>query len=210
VNFTILGFPAVVLILLTASTLLVSRKWRLSILALCVQYVGVFALVAMQGHLQVALAKLVAGWIAGAVLGLAMAGSKEPSNVLTVKSEGESGTAPTAIPSGWLFRLLAVGIVGLAVSSIVTPLVGWAPGLQFEQAWGALLLIGLGFLHLGLTTQPLNVGLGLLTVLSGFEILYSAVEISVLVTGLLASVNLGLALVGAYLLLAPSLEEEEA
>jgi hypothetical protein len=50
--------------------------------------------------------------------------------------------------------------------------------------------------------------LGLLTVLSGFEILYSAVEVSALVTGLLAGVNLGLALVGAYLLLAPTLEEE--
>jgi hypothetical protein len=64
-------------------------------------------------------------------------------------------------------------------------------------------------LHLGLTAQPLRVVLGLLTVLSGFEILYAAVESATLVAGLLAAVNLGLALVGAYLLVAPGLERVE-
>jgi hypothetical protein len=49
--------------------------------------------------------------------------------------------------------------------------------------------------------------LGLLTVLSGFEILYAAVESSILITGLLAAVTLGLAVVGAYLLTAPTMEE---
>ena len=65
---------------------------------------------------------------------------------------------------------------------------------------GAMLLIGMGLLHLGVTTRPLRVLLGLLTTLSGFELLYAAVENSVLVAGLLALVTLGLALVGAYLL----------
>jgi hypothetical protein len=72
-----------------------------------------------------------------------------------------------------------------------------------------LILIGIGLLHLGLTAQPLRVVLGLLTVLSGFEILYAAVETATLVAGLLAGVNLGLALVGSYLLTSPSLEGDE-
>ncbi len=55
-------------------------------------------------------------------------------------------------------------------------------------------------LQLGFTSQSLNVALGLLTVLAGFEILYAAVEISALVAGLLAGVNLGIALIGAYLI----------
>jgi hypothetical protein len=42
--------------------------------------------------------------------------------------------------------------------------------------------------------------IGLLTVLAGFEILYAAVESSILVTALLAVVNLGLALAGAFFL----------
>jgi hypothetical protein len=59
---------------------------------------------------------------------------------------------------------------------------------------------------LSLTSDPLRVIIGLLTSLSGFEIIYAAVETSTLVTGLLAGVNLGLALVGAYLLIAPTME----
>jgi len=67
----------------------------------------------------------------------------------------------------------------------------------------------LGLLHLGLTSSALRVTLGLLTVLAGFEILYAAVETSVLVAGLLAAVSLGLALAGAYLLVVPSLKVAE-
>jgi hypothetical protein len=42
--------------------------------------------------------------------------------------------------------------------------------------------------------------LGLLTILSGFEVFYSAVEGSILVAGMLSVVTLGLGLVGAFLL----------
>jgi hypothetical protein len=51
--------------------------------------------------------------------------------------------------------------------------------------------------------------LGLLTVVTGFEVLYAAVEASILVAGMLSVVILGLALVGAYLLNA-ALPEESA
>ena len=79
----------------------------------------------------------------------------------------------------------------------------------FAVTSGSLLLIGMGLLHLGISASVLRVIMGLLTTLSGFEILYSAVEGSVLVAALLAVVNLGLALVGAYLLIASSAEEAE-
>jgi hypothetical protein len=71
-----------------------------------------------------------------------------------------------------------------------------------------LLLIGMGLLHLGITDYNLRVVIGLMTVLSGFEILYSAVEGSILVAALLAVVNLGLALVGAYLMTAENAPQE--
>lgn len=52
--------------------------------------------------------------------------------------------------------------------------------------------------------------MGLLTTISGFELMYAAVENSVLVAGLLAVVTLGLALVGAYLFDTMSEWEEAA
>lgn len=65
----------------------------------------------------------------------------------------------------------------------------------------------MGLLQLSLTSNPLRVIIGILTSLSGFEILYAAIETSTLVTGLLAVVTLGLALVGAYLLITPTMEK---
>jgi hypothetical protein len=57
----------------------------------------------------------------------------------------------------------------------------------------------MGLLHLGLTVHPLRITLGLLITLAGFEILYASLENSILVTGLLAVITLGLALTGSYL-----------
>jgi hypothetical protein len=65
----------------------------------------------------------------------------------------------------------------------------------------------MGLLHLGVTNHILRVTIGLMTALSGFEILYATVENSVLVAGLLAIINLGLALAGSYLLIASNAEE---
>jgi len=64
--------------------------------------------------------------------------------------------------------------------------------------WGGLILVVMGLLQLGMTTQPGSVIVGILTVLCGFDILYSSVETSVLVVGLLALTTLGLALSGSY------------
>jgi hypothetical protein len=67
----------------------------------------------------------------------------------------------------------------------------------------------MGLLHLGVTDHILRVTIGLMTVLSGFEILYATVEGSILVAALLAGINLGLALVGSYLLIASNSQVEE-
>jgi hypothetical protein len=72
----------------------------------------------------------------------------------------------------------------------------------FAVTTGSLLLIGMGLLHLGITAHILRMTIGLMTILSGFEIIYSAVEGSILVAALLAVITLGLALVGSYLLIA--------
>ena len=189
---------ALALATLTALTLLISRDWRWSIASLAVQYIAVFVLVSTAWPLEMAIAKMVAGWMAGAILGMATASAPE-----TWQSQ------ELARPSGRLFRLLAAGTFFIVLFNLVPRAAAWAPGLQPVALWGGFILVGMGLLHLGLTGQPLRVALGLLTALAGFEILYAAVESSALVAGLLASVNLGIALAGAYLLVVPGIEERE-
>jgi hypothetical protein len=103
--------------------------------------------------------------------------------------------------------LFAAGIVVLIVT-VVTPGVDTIMAdAGFPVTAASLILIGMGLLHLGVTARILRVTIGLMTVLSGFEILYSAVEGSVLVAALLAVINLGLARAGSYLLIASNTEE---
>ncbi|RPI32176.1 MAG: hypothetical protein EHM70_09610 [Chloroflexota bacterium] len=194
------AFPAVIWVFLTSVSLLISQNWRWIVLILALQYMGVFVLTGIHWPLEMAVVKLVAGWMATIVLGIATG----EATILQPQSWRE---AEYSWPSSRLFRLLAAGLVSLAVFSVAPKVVAWMPGVSLAQAAGGLILLGMGLLHLGLTAQPLRAAAGLLTALSGFEILYAAVESSALVAGLLAAVNLGLALVGAYLLLAPNLEE---
>lgn len=158
---------------------------------------------------QMVLAKVIAGWMTVAVLWTAqinLLGSNDREN------EQESGIGNTlGRPhfSGRIFQLFAAGIVGMVVISVAPAIRQWLPQLSDEQILGSLILIGIGLLQLGLTSEPFWVILGLLTVLSGFEIIYAGVEISALVQGLLAGVNLGLGLVGAYIILSPTMEPAE-
>jgi hypothetical protein len=194
--FDQLAFLGVVLISITSLVLLVIKDWRVSITALAIQYLGVFELVGLSWPLELAAVKLVAGWMAGAVLGVALLGVTDKTH----KNE-------RIVFGSVLFRLLTASLVGLVSFSVAPQLEASIPGIRYEQVLGGIILIGMGLLQLGLTALPLRIVLGLLTVFSGFEILYAVVETSTLVSGLLAGVSLGLALVGAYLMTVPTLED---
>jgi hypothetical protein len=185
----------VVLLILTAVGLLVSREWRWSIALLAGQYFAAFWLVFQHWPLTMAAAKLVTGWMAATVLGMTQINLKQYQS-------GE-----TSWPQGRTFRLFAAGLVLLAVFAVSRSVTGWLPGANLPVVSGSLILISLGLLHLGMTANPLRVTLGLLTVLLGFETLYAAVENSILVAGLLSAVTLGLALAGCYLMALTSAED---
>jgi hypothetical protein len=61
----------------------------------------------------------------------------------------------------------------------------------------------------GLSGSNFRSVVGLLCLLSGFEILYAAVEASLLVAALLGVLNLGVGLAGSYLLQTPGTEQLE-
>jgi hypothetical protein len=189
-------FSALILLVVTSTGLLISQRWRMSLAMLALQYLGVFVLVLQSWPIEMAIVKLLAGWISTAVIGLM---------ILSVRSEFETDEI---WPAGRLFRLLMVLLVILTVWSITPSVNNLLPGMLTEQIMGGLLLISMGLLHLSLISQPLRVIIALFTILGGFEIIYAANEESILVAGILAGINLALALVGSYLLAAPSLEGE--
>ncbi len=207
--FQALAFPAVVILALTSLTLLISEDWRASLIALVIQDFAVFVLVALNWPLERAGAKLVAGCISAMVIWMAVVSlpAARSDNQGEEPASRETRMPGAHLRSGRVFRLFTAILVGLTVISLGPQLLDWMRGVRLEQAWGALTLIGMGLLQLGFTSRPFRTVMGLLTALAGFEILYAVVENSTLVAGLLAAVNLGLALIGAYLLVAPQMDE---
>jgi len=188
-----LSWIPLVLLIISSLTLLISQSWRWSIIALAVLYLGMFWMITWQWSLGLAAVKLVTGWMAGAVLGVS-----QPGNAL------EETSLPRLPGRG--FKVVTASLVWALAFAVAPSIQNFFPGGR-NFVMGAIILIGMGLLQLGMSHRPLRVILGLFTVLSGFELLYASVENSVLVAGLISGVNLGLALAGAYLLVNP--EEEE-
>jgi hypothetical protein len=204
-EYAIVPTLGVILLAISAVVLFVSEDWRLNIIMLGMLYLGVFLLVSLSWPAALSLTKLLAGWIAGAVLVLAYYATPELR-----QEAGKPVSASSAAGSSWAgrsFYLMAAVLVGLVVVSQANYIMEWLPDLSLEQAWGGLLLIGIGLLKLGFTSRPLPGTLGLLAALAGFEILYATVETSTLIAGLFAGITLGLSLCGAYLLVVPYMEE---
>src|SRR6185436_6503696 len=180
---------AVILITITSVGLLLARDWRWLIIFLAAQYFGMLILILQHWPMGMASVKVVAGWMSSAILGMTRSGL--PREDRTERHD--------ILPRGRLFRLFASGIVVLIVATATPRVDAVMADAGFAVTTGALLLVGMGLLHLGVTDHIRRVTIGLMTVLAGFEILYATVEGSILVAALLAVINLGLALVGAYL-----------
>lgn len=190
----IVSWAAVGLALAASATILINRDWRILLGSLAIQYLAVFWLVTR--HLPIAMAsvKLIAGWMSVAILGM----TRLSHEAL------DQGEQDRFFPRGAVFRILLIGIVILIAIGGTPRIESATPGMGLPVLAAGLLLIGAGIAHLGVTSDILRVIIGLLTMLSGFEIIYAAVESAILVTGLLAVVTLGLGVIGAYLQIAGS------
>jgi hypothetical protein len=164
---------------------------RLALGLLMIQYAAVTVLAAQFIPLTIVAVKLAGGLIACSILGVTLA--RLPST-----AESQEGGI---IPAARSFRLISVLFVGVAGWGLSRD--RWMGTLTLEPnaGLGSALLMTLGLLQLGTSDSPFRVGLGILTVLSGFEIAYASVEPSLAVLALLAMVHIGISLTVSYLVL---------
>jgi len=176
-----------ILISIASLFLLLQINWRWSIIALSLQYVAIFWLVLSIWPTGLAAVKLVSGWMAGAVLGASI--SIEENSKISFLSQ---------FPE-MRFRLILGFLVIVFVNLSISSISSWLPIPEHLLVGGGI-LIGMGLMQIGLSKEPLRTVLGLLTILSGFEVYYAYIERSVMVAGFLAIITLGLALIGSYLM----------
>lgn len=167
--------------------LFLNISWRWNILALSIQYVGVFWLVLTLWPTGLAAVKLVSGWMSGAIIGSSASEKIINREEIHFSSKEEIR-----------FKAVLWFVVLMIVLAIIPKISDWLP-LSSNILTGSLLLIGIGLLQLSIANEPYRIIFGLLTVLSGFEIIYAGLESSVLVAGVLSIITLGISFIGVFI-----------
>jgi len=110
-------------------------------------------------------------------------------------------------PPGRVFRLLlTLLLLVVSVSLAQTYPIDLLSNLQSISVYW---LLSVGVVLLILSENPLKVGQGLLTIFMGFELWYTVLESSLLMVGLLGTLNLLLAVAVGYLGIIRGVQMEE-
>jgi hypothetical protein len=194
------GSAALAVLVIAGSLLVIGGDWRLGLMALAVEYLAAAVLIAPLVLSEVVAVKLLAGLIVAAILALTtwQLDFGRPQD-----GGGSAWRRRFKLPTGFAFRAMATLMVAVAVTYVASQPGLTLPGLEKFPSinTGACLLMALGLLNLGLTEEPINAGMALLTVLIGFELFYAALEPALAVVALLAAVQLGIAVAVSYLAL---------
>ncbi len=201
-TFESLSFPVIIIFVCTTLVMLLSLDWRASLIALGFQYAGVFVLVGNTWPLEMALIKLATGIIVCSLLAIELVKVPDDQSPL-FKVQGEPLT-----PSDRIFRVFLAIIFGLAVYSLAPNAAKWILNASYYQILASLYLCGMGILILGITNRPFLVVVGLLTFLSGFEIIFATLETSPLIAGFFSFLSFGIALLGTYILASQKIKVE--
>ena len=220
---TLSSIPALAVLvgLLAAASLLVMLvNWRLLILALGVQYLLVGLMLTRVVPLELAAVKALVGVMICPVLFITArrvrwgqidlpdtATDQAPTDTLAPEQPAPK-PAPRRSLIGWLIspglplRLMAALLTAvLAVSlALRNPLSVTGDALVSRDITiGTFALLLLGLLNVLLNENPLKVGIGLLSLLAGFEMFYTSVEPTLTIVGLLGLTNLIIGLAISYL-----------
>jgi hypothetical protein len=191
-----------------AALIVLVADWRIALFALLAQYLLTALMLAGMVPPSIALVRIISGAFAAAILYFTF--RRAADNYRQALREAEDDAARRVVERlyqvqvfvvGLSFRifalaLIAVGIIGVASSM---SFLGLSADIMFSGLW----LIATGMLVAILSRDVLRLGLGILLFTSGFVILETATESSLLLYGLLNISDLLLALVIANLAALP-------
>jgi hypothetical protein len=197
-------------LLIVAALLVILVNWRLLIVALALQYVLVGLMLTRVVPIELAAVKALVGIMICPVLFIT---ARRVQWGRPEKETDEDGVVAQRLQHHW-WQILSAGwpvrvIVAVLALAISTSLAARSPlsivtdvSLSRDLTTGAFSVMLLGLINAALAENPLKVGIGLLSILAGFELFYTAVEPTLTIVGLLGLTNLFLALAIAYLITA--------
>ena len=171
------------IVLSGAILVLEDRRYRLAVLAV-IELIG-FILIVQIWPIALALVKLISGWMGIALLTFAFI----PSDIKKESNE--------PIPSK-IFRLM-LGVFGwIIVLTSIQGLNEWLP-ISYTNLFIGLIFFIIGMISLSLGLKTFDIILSLLVFLQGFDIIYSSLEGSALVTAMFAVIIISICLTGSFL-----------
>jgi hypothetical protein len=191
------AMPAVAGVFVALGTLLLTRQWQIQVLGLAVLYLFVALLHTRVILPEVALVKVLMGWLI--CLTLYVTGryiDERRRQEGAEQTEAVRGRLPRLeddTPLRVLVLLAALVIAYAGSVHFVLPQVPDYVGLA------CYLLAAGGLLLSGMAEDPLPVGLGLLVFLAGFDLFFGALEPSLAVAGLLGAGEFLIALAVTFL-----------
>jgi hypothetical protein len=195
------GLPAIVGLIITALIIFLTSDWRLTQTALLVQYVLAGIALTRFIRVEVAIVKILIGVLAVFILYLTARRIQEGGTLL-LPSQGRSRILGLAVrwragPLGLPLRLLAILLVALGLVLVFNTYqpVLVSPDMTLVAFW----LGAIGMLGLVLSSDPMRVAPGVLTILTGFELIYASLEPSLAMAGFLGAMVLLSALAFSYL-----------
>jgi len=203
-----LGANVFIGLIVTAALIVLISDWRIALFALLAQYLLAALLLAGLVPLPMALVRVLSGAFAAAILYFTF--RRAADNFRQALRDAEDDAARLVIARlyrlqvfvvGLPFRVFALALVALGISGIASSMSFLS--LSADILFGGLWLIAAGVLVAILSRDVLRLGLGILLFTSGFAILETATESSLLVYGLLNISDLLLALVIANLAALP-------
>jgi hypothetical protein len=214
------ALPTFVALVITASVITIVRDWRFALWALLAQYVLLGILHLRMLPPELALIKVLVGvlvcpmiywaarWVESEREHLAQVERRE-----IAQSAGEVPLPPLPWPmrpTNWLFRLLSILLLSLVLYSlsISLPLPFLADAGAADMGPVCIWLALIGVFILVLTSEPLPGGMGLLTLISGFELFFDALSPGLVGIGVLAAIHLLTGLALSYLILVRDLTGE--
>jgi hypothetical protein len=196
--FSISRYQLAVGTAITAAIVAVDINWRLAAVTLFLQFIFVALLLnsALPGNLG--LIQLLVGAFSAAILYWT---GRRIEDALATVPDGQNWFVHNReiYPMGLPFRFMALILAVLVLWQLPDSFLGAYPGFPRDFVVPAFYCLAMGLLTIILTRDPIKTGMGLLTFLNGFLLLYMLVEVGLMIYGLMGVASILLSLVAGYL-----------
>ncbi len=164
--------------------MLIVSDWRMRVAGLASLYFVGFIVILQIWPVALASVKLISGWMGIALLSTSILNSMDQAS-------------DHRLPSEMIFRFLMTALIWIVVAAIAPSINEWLP-IPYTNLYIGVSLMGSGLIFMSLTEDFFEIILGLLTILTGFDIIYSSLEGSALVTGIYAFIIILICLLSGY------------